>query len=99
MLEVFCRLGKRNAVLWTSRSGNTRLDSSEIELQYFRIGRVRRFFGVKEPLLLAIKIDQCDVFIAAPGHAQVAERFGIYRKDPAGRAVLRRHVGDGSAIG
>ena len=54
---------------------------------------------VKEPLRLAVRLDELHLRLVAPGEAQVPQRHVVDREDAARGAVLRRHVRDRRAIG
>ncbi|MCW0415190.1 hypothetical protein NB689_000944 [Xanthomonas sacchari] len=54
---------------------------------------------VPQALRLGVGLDQRDLLLAAPGQAQIGQRFGVDREDAAGGAVLGRHVADGGAVG
>ena len=58
-----------------------------------------RAFRVEEALFLVVGLDERDLLVAAAGELEVAQRLRIDGKDAAGRAILRRHVADGGAIG
>ena len=73
--------------------------ADEIEFESLRVLGFGRAGGVEEALLLVVGLDECDLFFAAAGEAQVAERFGVDGEDAAGGAVLGSHVADGGAIG
>jgi hypothetical protein len=52
-----------------------------------------------QALRLRIGLDQRDLLGRAAGQLEVAERLLVDREDAAGAAELRRHVGDGGAVG
>ncbi len=54
---------------------------------------------MEETLLTRIRFDQCDQLFGSPGESQVTQAFLVDREDSARRTVLRRHVGDGGAVG
>jgi hypothetical protein len=54
--------------------------------------------GVKESLLLHVRLDQRYPLLRAPGKAEILQRHVIHREDGAGGAVLGRHVSDGGAV-
>ena len=60
---------------------------------------MRRIGVMPHALCLGVRLDQCDLFLAATGQAQIVDRLAIDRKDAAGGPVFRCHVGDGGAIG
>ena len=51
-----------------------------------------------QALRLGIGLDQRDALGLAAGLGEIAERLGVDREEAAGRAVFRRHVGDGGAV-
>ena len=92
------RTRERHAVLRALRPGERRLDLGEIErdrLGEHRIGRVRL---AEHSLRLGIGLDQRDALILPAGGLEIIERFLVDREEAAGRAIFRRHVGDGGAI-
>ena len=48
---------------------------------------------------LGIRLDQSNLLCRTTGELKVAQRFLVDREYAAGAAVLRRHVGDGGAVG
>ena len=54
---------------------------------------------VEEALRAAVRLHQLDLLRAPAGEPHVAERLLVHREEPARRAVLRRHVPDGRAVG
>ena len=54
---------------------------------------------MEQPLLAAVGLDQLDALRRAAGELEVAERLGVDREDPAGGALLGRHVADRRAVG
>ena len=93
------RILQQHAILRALGPGHTGLDCAKIEFERLRVFGFRRAGRVEESLLLVIGLDQRDLFFAAAGEAQVAQRLGVDREDAAGGAVLGRHVADGGAIG
>ena len=89
---------ERDPVLRATRAGERGLDRREVELDDLRVRR--RLRGVvPEHVLLAVRLDERDPLVAAPGEAQVAECLLVDREEPTGRAVLGRHVPDRRAVG
>ena len=58
-----------------------------------------RLRGVEQSLLLAIGFHQRNLLRLAPGSAQIIQCGFVHGEDAARRAIFRRHVGDGGAIG
>ena len=54
---------------------------------------------MEQALLLAVRLHERDPLGRPAGHAQVVERGLVDREEPAGRAVLGRHVPDRGAVG
>ena len=96
--ERVLRGGERHAVLRPARPGEARLDGREVELDRLRVLRLHRGL-VPELLLLAVRLDELDLLGASAGELEVAERLVVDREEPAGRAVLGRHVPDRRAVG
>ena len=76
-----------------------RLDLREIELENRVVDRIAgaRSGPFPQALGLGVSLDQSDVIFGTSGQPQVFERLAIDREIHAGRAVFRRHVGDGGA--
>ena len=93
------RLGQRHAVLRPLRAGERRLDRAEIELERVgedRVGRVGCRATGPAPWRRprpARRAPSC-----APVALQIGERLRVDREEAAGRAIFRRHVGDGGAV-
>ena len=90
---------ERHAALRTFRSGERRHDRRKIEIERFGENRIRRRSGAEETLGLGIFLDERDARIGAPRHGEIGDRFTIDRKEPAGRAIFGRHIGDRGAVG
>ena len=54
---------------------------------------------MEHPLLARVGLDELDQLRRAAGELEVAERLAVDREDPAGGAVLRRHVADRGPVG
>ncbi len=93
------RRAQRHAVLRTLGTGERGLDAREIELH--DVGVVGGLCAVHppHPLGFRIRFDQRNLLRGPARELEIADRFLIDRKDGAGRAEFRRHVGDGCAIG
>ena len=92
------RLGERHAVLRPLRPGDRRLDVSKIEMEHPGERRVGRLGGAVQALRLGIGLDQGDALLLARGRLKIGERLLVDREEAAGRAIFRRHVGDGGAV-
>ena len=96
--ERVARIAQRDPVLRAPRAGDRRLDGGEVELDDLRVRRL--LLGVvPEPVLLAVRLDERDLVLAAPGEPEVAERLVVDGEEPARRAVLGRHVPDRGPVG
>src|SRR5262245_42911426 len=80
--------GEARAILRALRPCDARLDGPEIEGERVGVRRVLRAFGVEEPLLLAIRLDERDLVVGAARQAEVAERLRVYGENAAGGAVF-----------
>ena len=96
--ERALRVGERYSVLRPARPRKGRLDAREVELDDLGVGR-RLARVVPEEVLLAVRLDERDAFLVAPGQAQVAQRLLVDGEEAARRAVLGRHVPDRRAVG
>src|SRR5262245_44665595 len=90
--------GERYAILRTLRSRDRRLDVAEVEMKRLCEGRVRRIAVAIEPLRLRVSFDQRDAFARPRRRREIGERLLIDWEEAAGRAVFRRHIGDGGAV-
>ncbi len=90
---------ERDATLGPLRSGHRRHHRGEVERQRVGENGVGRTGLAPQALRLAVGGDQRDAVGVAAGHGEVADGLAIDREEAARRAVLRRHVGDGGAIG
>ena len=59
---------------------------------------MRRLPGVEHALLFAIGIDERNLFVLAPRHAQIPQSLRIDGEDAASGSVFRSHIGNGRAI-
>ena len=90
-------IAERYAVLRALRSGQARFDCSHIQRQ--GAGEYRLISGLTpHALRFRIGFHQRHLLFAAPGKAHIVKRNGIDRKEAAGRAILRRHIGDSRAV-
>src|SRR6202158_3219407 len=83
----FC-VAQRDAILRALGSGDSGLDSAEIEFELVAENWIRRGVGAEERLFLAVGFDKRDLFVRASGELEMGERFGINRKEPHGRAIF-----------
>ena len=96
--ERVARLAQRDPVLRAPRPCDRGLDGGEVELDDLRVRRL--LLGVvPEPVLLAVRLDERDLVVAASGEPEVAERLVVDGEEPARRAVLGRHVPDRGPVG
>ena len=96
--EGACGAGERHAVLRPLRPGDRRLDLAEIERERVGEHRVRRVAVAEQALRLGVGLDQRDARILALGGVEIGERLLVDGEEAAGRAIFRRHVGDGGAV-
>ncbi len=97
--EIALHVFQQHPVLRPLGAGQRWLDLAHVQFQRGAVVGLRGVGVVPQALRLGVGLDQRDLLLAAPGQAQVGQRFGIDREDAAGGAVLRRHVADGGAIG
>ena len=91
--------GKGDFVLRALGAGERRLHRRDIQLE--RIGKlgIRRRRIAPHALRLGISLDQRDAVFVARRETEIAEGLFVDREDAAGRAVFRRHIGDGGPVG
>ena len=82
--------------LWACQRG---LDRAHIELQGVGEDRVRAVVLPPHALGLGIGLDQRHPVGIAAGEGEVVQGFLVDGEEAAGRAVLRRHVGDRRPVG
>ena len=82
------RLGERHSILRATRPCERRDDRREVELYDLRVLRLVRLV-VPEEVLLAVRLDEREPFLAASGQPEVVERLLVDGEEPARRAVLR----------
>ncbi len=99
LLVARAHILQEHAILRTLRTGKRRFDFAKVKLERRAVFGVRRRRVVPEALRFRVRLDERDLLRVASRKSQVMDRFGIDRKDPAGRAVLGRHVADRRAIG
>ncbi len=93
------RVAQRHAVLRTLGSGERGFDGRQVQFDHVGVVGGRRAVDAPQALRLGIGLDQRDLLGASAGQFQIADGFLIDGKNRAGRAELRRHVGDGGAVG
>ena len=87
------------AVLRPLRPRERGLDRREVECDHIGIIGGRRAINAPQSLRLGIGLDQGDLVRRPPGEFQIADGFLVDGEDRAGRAELRRHIGDRGAVG
>src|SRR6266446_5079779 len=90
---------QRSAVLRALRAREAGLDFREVQLEQLREFRDRAAVDTKEPLLLAVSLDERDLFAGATCDLEVAQGLRIDRKQRRRGAVLGAHVAEGRAVG
>ena len=97
--EAGADVGQRDAALGPLRAGERRHHRAEVELE--RVGEhgIGRVAEAEQALRLGVVLDERDAVRLAAGDGEVGQRLGVDGEEAAGRAVLRRHVGDGGAVG
>src|SRR5665811_1212711 len=73
-------IAQRHAILRAPRTGQARLNRTQIELEQLVELRVRRLIGAEESLLLAVLLDQLDLRFVAARQAQIGQRLVIDRE-------------------
>ena len=99
MLEGFAHFRQGDAVLRPFRARQRRRDGVQVEGQRLAVVDVAGLRDAEQALGLEIRLEQFDFRIQAAGAAQVVEGLVVDREEAHGRAVFRRHVGDGRAVG
>src|SRR5205085_10420611 len=84
--------------LRTARACKRRLDGGEVELDDLRVLRLA-LLVVPEEVLLAVRLDEREPFVAPASEPEVLERLVVHREEAARRTVLGRHVPDRRAVG
>src|SRR3972149_10303688 len=93
------QIGQRHAVLrspWASDRGPA---AAEAQAQRLTEAWLDGVIGPEEALLPGIGVDTGHRLGRPPGHAQVAERLVVHRKEGRGGAELRAHVADRGGVG
>ena len=89
---------ERHAVLWPLWSGDRWHDIAHVELQGVREHRIRGIGGAPHALGFGIGLDQRDARGITAGGGQIVDRSLVDREEAAGRAIFRRHIGDGRTV-
>ena len=90
-------IAERYAVLRAFRPGQAGFNGSHIQRQ--RAGEYRFISGLTpHALRFRIGLYQCHLLFAAAGQAHIVKRYRIDREKAAGRAILRRHIGNRRAV-
>ena len=97
--EARLGVGERDAILRPLGAGERRRHFAEVERQRVGEDRVGRQAGAVEPLRLGVGLDQRDARRLAARSLEIGDRLRVDREQAAGRAVFRRHVGEGRAVG
>src|SRR5207244_8774533 len=90
---------KIDAVLWSLRPGDRRLDRAEVDLDELVEGRRRVAVRAEHALRLRVALDQSDELARPTGLLEVAEGLAVDREKRTRGAVLGAHVRDGRALG
>jgi hypothetical protein len=86
-------------ILGTLGAGQAGADRGEVEGQGLLELRVRRVPAAEDPLGNAVGAHQLDEPGRPPGGGEVGQGLLVDREVAHGGTVLRRHVGDGRAVG
>ncbi len=92
-----CR--QSNAALGALRTCERRHNIAEIEGQQFGEHRIGRSRGAEQALRLGVFFHQRDARGLAARGLEIIERRLVDGEEAAGRAVFRRHVGNGGLVG
>src|SRR5690606_5429077 len=98
-LELGLYVGETYAVLGALRARYRGLDRAQVQLQGVGVHRLGRRVLAEHHVRLRVALERLDLVRQATGLAVVAQRLGVDREEPDRRAVLRRHVPDGGAVG
>ena len=88
-----------DAVLRSLRACERRRDGTEIEHDDVGVIDLAHPRNAEHVLRLEIGLECVDLFLAAAGAPEIVDRRFIDREKAHGRAVFRRHVADGRAVG
>ncbi len=80
-------------------AGHRRNDFAEIKFERFREDGIGGCPRAEEALRLGIFLDQSNALRGARRGAEIGQRLVVDREEAAGRAIFRRHIADGGAIG
>ena len=93
------QLAHGHAILRALRTRERGLHGAEVEFEHIGVVGLRCAGIAPHALGLGVRLDQSNLLRRTTGEFQIAQRFFVDREDAAGAAVLRRHVGDGGAVG
>ncbi len=82
----------------TLRARKRRLDAREVELDHVGVIGGLRTVDTPHSLSFGVRLDQRDLLLGPAGELEIAHGLLVDRENGAGRAELRRHVGDGGAV-
>ena len=98
-VELLLQVGQVDPVLRPLGAGDAGHDAVEIELDHLAVVAGAGRGDAEHPLRHVVGTHQVDLLRAAPGGEQVAAGLLVDREEAHRRAILRRHVGDGRAVG
>jgi hypothetical protein len=97
--KILLHVRQIDSILRPFRAGQRRNYVGQIELERIGIFGIRSILGEEQPLRFRVSLHQRDQFRRAVGQPQIIERLLVHREEADGRAIFRRHVSDGCAIG
>ena len=97
-LERVLDIGEGDAVLRPFGAGQAWLDRCQVEGDGIGELRLGHAIAAENALRPTVTLDQVHQLGAAPGVAQIAQRLFIHWEKAHGRAIFRRHVGNGGAV-
>ena len=97
--EALLGAGEQHAVLRALRAGERGQHGGNVEFEHIGEHRVGRAGGAPHALGLGIGLDQRDAVIGPAGLVEIGDGLRIDREEAAGRAIFRRHIADGGAVG
>ena len=98
-VEVAAQLGQAYAILRALGAGETGDNCVEIEFDDLGVINVAGLGHAEHALRFVVGLDGGHQLGFAAGGAEVIDGFFIDREVTHGRAILRRHIGDGATIG
>ena len=90
--------GERHAILRALGPGKRGHHLAKIERQRLGEHRVRGIAVAEQALRLGVSLDQRNAPALAPRCLQISERLLVDGEEAAGRAIFRRHIGDGGTV-